>query len=413
MTEGADAARLPDAALLIDWENLKFSLLNRQIRPNVSAIRDVAEAHGRVVVARAYADWQDGYHASDPANLYAAGIEPIYVPTRSYYESDSTEKRKNSVDVKLTADCIELCHNYASIGVYLLVTGDQDFLHLVNTLRPYGKKVIIIGVSWTTSGRLAERVDDVIYYDRDVDPAARPPEVEAPAPGMDLAAVRRSQQVSAAAQEIRRTVSIPEDLVDQLEGILETIVEVVSDFRGRGQQLALSDLGMELGKRVNAQLFSLLVKGRLKQITTALQVQGLILVRTRNFADWLYLPDETEEGPESEDQRPQYDNPFGAAHFVDLPLAERREVLEALRRFREQPGVRFLTFNKACDVLSGTAPGRRLGGETRRLVQGMLDSGVLVKDQQQTDYDPSTGNAFSFWSFRVDYDHERVRDCSD
>lgn len=81
-----DVERTTDAALLIDWENLKFSLQQRDIRPNVSAIRDTAERFGRVVVARAYADWQDGWHRADPTHLYAAGIEPVYVPTRSYYD---------------------------------------------------------------------------------------------------------------------------------------------------------------------------------------------------------------------------------------------------------------------------------------------------------------------------------------
>jgi len=82
--------RPQDAALLIDWENLKFSLMQRGMRPNVSALRDKAESFGRVVVARAYADWQDGYHTQDPRNLYAGGIEPVYVPTRKARRSART-----------------------------------------------------------------------------------------------------------------------------------------------------------------------------------------------------------------------------------------------------------------------------------------------------------------------------------
>ena len=36
---------------------------------------ETAETFGRLVIANAYADWQDDWHQSDPENLYAAGIE--------------------------------------------------------------------------------------------------------------------------------------------------------------------------------------------------------------------------------------------------------------------------------------------------------------------------------------------------
>ena len=119
---------------------------------------------------------------NDPPALYAAGIEPVYVPTRlppvGAIDSHRTARIKNSVDVKMTADCIECAHSYSNIGTYVLVSGDSDFIHVINTLRAMGKKVIIIGVSWSTSRRLADQVDGLILYDMDVDPAT-PPE---PAP---------------------------------------------------------------------------------------------------------------------------------------------------------------------------------------------------------------------------------------
>ena len=81
---------------------------------------------------------------------------------------------KNSVDVKMTADCIECAHSYSNIGTYVLVSGDSDFIHVINTLRAMGKRVIIIGVSWSTSRRLADQVDGLILYDTDVDPVSTP-----------------------------------------------------------------------------------------------------------------------------------------------------------------------------------------------------------------------------------------------
>jgi len=176
-----------DVALFIDWENFKISLAVGHRDPNVSALKEEVSNYGRVVVAKAYADWVTrspelrgaSQFTNDPPALYAAGIEPVYVPTRlplgstSSY-SNRTTRVKNSVDVKMTADCIECAHAYSNIETFVLVSGDSDFIHVVNTLRTMGKKVIVIGVSWSTSRRLADQVDGLILYDSDIDPLTSP-----------------------------------------------------------------------------------------------------------------------------------------------------------------------------------------------------------------------------------------------
>ena len=79
-----DMTREPsDIALFIDWENLKWSLRDIGRSPNISSILDAARERGRVVLAMAYADWQQGGHHLDPPNLYRAGISPVYVPSRT------------------------------------------------------------------------------------------------------------------------------------------------------------------------------------------------------------------------------------------------------------------------------------------------------------------------------------------
>src|SRR5438552_4424961 len=171
-----------DVALFIDWENIKASLDERGLKPNVSSMRETAESFGRLVVARAYADWQNEWHQNDPQNLYSAGIEPVYVPTRLVgVNALGEQRRKNSVDVKLTADCIETYHRYPSVQTFVLASGDGDFVHVINTLRPYGKEVIAIGVSWSTTLRLSQSLDRLLYYDRDVDPIKFEPAPLAPA----------------------------------------------------------------------------------------------------------------------------------------------------------------------------------------------------------------------------------------
>src|SRR5512137_1389584 len=183
-----------DVALFIDWENIKSSLQNRgKERPNLSALRDTAESFGRLVVSRAYADWQEGWHADDPPALYAAGIDPVYVPTRKFTSNEAPDgvRRKNSVDIKLVADCIEVSHQFPNIYTFVLVSGDGDFVHLVNILRPYGKHVVAIGVSWSTNARLSQVVDEFLYYDRDVAPD-QPVAAATPVPAAQAAELERA-----------------------------------------------------------------------------------------------------------------------------------------------------------------------------------------------------------------------------
>src|SRR6059058_2995147 len=166
----AESAR-PDAALFIDWDNLKVGLKGLGGQVNVSSLLDAVGRRGRVVIARAYADWQQRSNTFDPPNLYSAGIEPVYVPVRMI----GGKVLKNSADVKLAVDCIDLLNTAPHLKVFVLVSGDADLMHLVNFLRARGKKVVVIGVSGTIAPALTENVDDLLVYDVDIEPI-RPPQ---------------------------------------------------------------------------------------------------------------------------------------------------------------------------------------------------------------------------------------------
>src|SRR5579872_3185510 len=157
---------IPDAALLIDWDNLKAGLKSLGREPNMSSLLDAVGQRGRVVIARAYADWQQRTNSFDPPNLYAAGIEPVYVPVRMH----SGKILKNSADVKLAVDCIDFLNTAPHLKTFFLVSGDSDLVHLVNFLRARGKRVVVIAVSNTLSQVLAENLDELLIYDVDIDP---------------------------------------------------------------------------------------------------------------------------------------------------------------------------------------------------------------------------------------------------
>src|SRR3990172_7378587 len=108
-----------DVALLVDWENLKIGLERMRITPNVTALYDASREYGRVVVARAYADWLERDMHGDPPALYRAGLEPVYVPKRKIASSRAPRPIvKNSGDGRMAVDAPTLCHTNPNITTF-------------------------------------------------------------------------------------------------------------------------------------------------------------------------------------------------------------------------------------------------------------------------------------------------------
>ena len=276
-----------DVALFIDWENFKISLAVGNRTPNVSALKEEVSNHGRVVIAKAYADWVTrapelrgaSQFLNDPPSLYAAGIEPVFVPTRAPSPNATnangmrTGRIKNSVDVKMTADCIEIAHSYPNIGTFVLVSGDSDFIHVVNALRTMGKHVIVVGISWSTSRRLADQVDTLILYDVDVDPPetiAEPvePSVQPAEPALD--------RTSAA----------------DLNDVIRAIEEIIRDERKAGGNPLLTSIKQRLVRRYPDFDEKKLGYTGFKRLMARAAQNGNIRLITAGLVDWAIMADE-------------------------------------------------------------------------------------------------------------------------
>ena len=274
-----------DVALFIDWENFKISLAGGHRHPNVSALKEEVSNYGRVVVAKAYADWVTrapelrgaSQFILDPPALYAAGIDPVYVPTRlpltgAPADSYRTARVKNSVDVKMTADCIECAHSYPNIGTYVLVSGDSDFIHVINTLRTRGKRVIIIGVSWSTSRRLADQVDGLILYDMDVDP-------ETPAEPAPVSNGRNAGRLNSPGR-------------NQLPEVIRAIEDLVRSERQAGRMPLLTSLKQRLMRHIPGFDEKKLGFSGFKKMMLRVADEGNLKLVTVGLVDWVMLAEE-------------------------------------------------------------------------------------------------------------------------
>ncbi len=143
-------------ALFIDFENLETGVRKQfEVRANVEPIIDELSSNGNVIVRRAYGDWVQ--HANYRHALLQAGVELIERPNIS--------PGKNGSDVKLAIDAVELALTDENIQTFVIVSGNSDFLTLIQKLKAYGRKVLVCGVQACTSNLLRKNCDRYYAYE--------------------------------------------------------------------------------------------------------------------------------------------------------------------------------------------------------------------------------------------------------
>ncbi|MGI9602146.1 MAG: NYN domain-containing protein [Acidimicrobiales bacterium] len=149
-------------ALFLDYENLAIGARDRLHRPfDLGPVAEAMAERGRVVVRRAYADWS--MFDEDRRMLTRHHVELVEMTQRM------GKARKNSADIKLTVDAIELAFERNYITTFVLGTGDSDFTPLVHKLRELDRRVIGVGVEGSTSNLLPPACDEFLFYDRLID----------------------------------------------------------------------------------------------------------------------------------------------------------------------------------------------------------------------------------------------------
>jgi uncharacterized protein (TIGR00288 family) len=157
-------------AVFIDFENLALGFKGKRDRR--FEIRKVLERlveKGKLIVKKAYADWTD--YAEYKKGLHEAAIELIEIPKRAM-------TGKNSADIRLCVDAIDLCYSKEHIDTFVVVSGDSDFSPLVSKLKENGKRVIGLGMKESSSNLLVDNCDEFIYYEDLERPLGIPPKIE-------------------------------------------------------------------------------------------------------------------------------------------------------------------------------------------------------------------------------------------
>lgn len=144
-------------AVFFDLENVAIGVREVDYPTfDVSLVLERLLEKGNVIVKKAYADWERWSDYKRP--FHEAAVERIDM-------SSGKRAGKNSADIKMVVDAMELCFTKAHIDAFALVTGDSDFSPLVSKLRENGKHTIGIGVKNSTSSLLIDNCDEFVLYD--------------------------------------------------------------------------------------------------------------------------------------------------------------------------------------------------------------------------------------------------------
>jgi uncharacterized protein (TIGR00288 family) len=143
-------------AVFIDFENLALGFQGRRDRFDIGRVLERLVEKGKIVAKKAYADWSRFGPFTAP--LHESAIELVEIPRR-------VQTGKNSADIHLCVDAMDLAYSKEHIDTFVIVSGDSDFSPLVSKLKENGKHVIGLGMQDSTSELLRDNCDEFIYYE--------------------------------------------------------------------------------------------------------------------------------------------------------------------------------------------------------------------------------------------------------
>ena len=150
-------------AVFIDFDNIEIgvkSTLQREF--DVSVVLEALKERGEIITKIAYANWGKLENSTRQLSEYAVQM---------VQRDPSPRGDKNGADINLALDALELAFTHDHINAYCIVSGDSDFIALVNKLKQYDKTIFVVGGKAFTSTILQKNCHEFISYESMLDDA--------------------------------------------------------------------------------------------------------------------------------------------------------------------------------------------------------------------------------------------------
>jgi uncharacterized protein (TIGR00288 family) len=148
-------------AVFIDFDNIEIgvkSTLQREF--DVSVVLEALKERGEIITKIAYANWGKLENSTRQLSEYAVQM---------VQRDPSPRGDKNGADINLALDALELAFTHDHINAFCIVSGDSDFIALVNKLKQYDKTVFVVGGKAFTSTILQKNCHEFISYESMLD----------------------------------------------------------------------------------------------------------------------------------------------------------------------------------------------------------------------------------------------------
>jgi uncharacterized protein (TIGR00288 family) len=150
-------------AVFIDFDNIEIgvkSTLQREF--DVSIVLEALKERGEIITKIAYANWGKLENSTRQLSEYAVQM---------VQRDPSPRGDKNGADINLALDALELAFTHDHINAFAIISGDSDFIALVNKLKQYDKTIFVVGGKAFTSTILQKNCHEFISYESMLDDA--------------------------------------------------------------------------------------------------------------------------------------------------------------------------------------------------------------------------------------------------
>src|SRR5687768_315434 len=144
-------------AVFIDFDNIEIgvkSTIGAQF--DIGLVLEAIKERGEIVTKIAYSDWK---RAGDYSRLLPQHS------IRKVQRNLTPGGDKNGADITMALDALEMAFTHDHINAFVIVGGDSDFISLVEKLKQYGRKVIVVGGRQFTSATMQQNCHEFIAYE--------------------------------------------------------------------------------------------------------------------------------------------------------------------------------------------------------------------------------------------------------
>ena len=208
-------------AVFIDFDNVEIgvkSTIGGQF--DIGLVLEAIKERGEIVTKIAYSDWK---RVGDYSRLLTQHA------IRMVQRNMTPGGDKNGADITMALDALEMAFTHDHINAFVIVGGDSDFISLVEKLKQYGRKVIVVGGRQFTSVTMQKNCHEFIAYENLVGDSSAPSRASA------AAGQSATSDISKALPIVKRALKVlsEREVTPQLGLLKSTLLQLDSTFSER------------------------------------------------------------------------------------------------------------------------------------------------------------------------------------